>query len=103
MKQVVNTDASDSKVAFSSSTPSLDLSENEDHVNSINKNAVTTRGVSFKIRNIGSRPSSLDVNSKRGHFREHSFQAKINQKLVSQQNLSLSSVQFDSERNLSTK
>ena len=78
-KQVVNTDASESKVAFSSSTPSLDLSENEDHVNSINKNAATTRAISFKIRNIGSRLSSLDVNSKRGHFRENSFQAKINQ------------------------
>jgi len=99
MKQVVNTEASESKIAFSSSTPSLDLSENEDHVNSIGKGAITPRSISFRIRNLNNSVKSKDGKRKGGHFRNHSLQPKFTNQLVSQQNISLSSIQFTSERN----
>jgi len=46
--------ASERELAFSSSTPSLNLSENEDHVYSIGKYRNYSKHISRKIQNLNS-------------------------------------------------
>jgi len=78
-----------------SSTPSPNISENEDKVNSISKSPSKSKSISRKIQSLNrSTISSIYAT----HYKtRYSIVQDVTNHLASQQNLSLGSIQYASE------